>query len=509
MKTSQTRATLRCRISSETKTAGGFSGPRALGLASRARWLDLVFCCGLLAVLAGGCDRPREGCPVASSHSSRSDIVRALAFEAPGWDDELTARLDPHGWLNVAVTRRLVRLQEQHVDLLGQTDTSALLQAMRAQSIDTPARLCAARLLLRQNHAEAQAFVGSILERGSPQAVENAVAVLLFHVHQDRPGVWAWTQLETLVSQWPGFGDKVYRTPLVTDSYGMICATFGTKRRADAVPLLLEAFTRNPDRKDVPWALGEIGDTTAIPTLLGALVADSTRGAAPALRTWVADALIKLGAREAVPPLVAYLQEVSQWYTRDEGRLPDGGDVYAAVLALARLWDTQSGHEAIVPILQWWAAHDRSADRTRFAATLAARRIRGEDGCLVLAEMLARTDSIAVRRLIVREFAAQGDGKAIGPLLDAAKKEVSQQTPPKIGILQECVKALEDIGGPSAISALRELSEHPRSKQVQIRWRADPYPVGIPFPPLSARVSLHEAVDTILAKMGAASTSRE
>ena len=82
---------------------------------------------------------------------------------------------------------------------------------------------------------------------------------------------------------------------------------FGILKDRRAVPTLIPLL-RDPEvNYKVPWALGEIGDKSAIRPLIAALGDES-----PDMRVTTIRALEKLGAKEALPNLRALLQDNEQ-----------------------------------------------------------------------------------------------------------------------------------------------------------------------------------------------------
>ena len=81
----------------------------------------------------------------------------------------------------------------------------------------------------------------------------------------------------------------------------------GDLRDPRAIPLLAARLTDPAVRAIVPWALGRIGDTRAIASLLDALDQDD-----PTMRVLVIDALTTLHATEAVPRLTSLLNDERQ-----------------------------------------------------------------------------------------------------------------------------------------------------------------------------------------------------
>jgi HEAT repeat protein len=74
-----------------------------------------------------------------------------------------------------------------------------------------------------------------------------------------------------------------------------------------AVPILIPLLTDIQLKYLVPWALGEIGDKAADEALIARL-SDYD----PSIRVYVIQALVELGAKEALPSLSALLNDNEQ-----------------------------------------------------------------------------------------------------------------------------------------------------------------------------------------------------
>ena len=79
---------------------------------------------------------------------------------------------------------------------------------------------------------------------------------------------------------------------------------FGQLRDPQAVPILASLLKDPEVNSTVPWALGQIGDKRAIGPLLTALDDES-----PSMRVFAIYALETLDAKEAMPHLVALLDD--------------------------------------------------------------------------------------------------------------------------------------------------------------------------------------------------------
>ena len=78
----------------------------------------------------------------------------------------------------------------------------------------------------------------------------------------------------------------------------------GDLRDPRAIPILVPLLKDKEVNSIVPWALGQIGDTSAVGPLLDALDEDS-----PSMRVLAIYALEALNAKEAVPRLISLLDD--------------------------------------------------------------------------------------------------------------------------------------------------------------------------------------------------------
>jgi len=81
----------------------------------------------------------------------------------------------------------------------------------------------------------------------------------------------------------------------------------GNLKDRRAVPILIPLLIDIQLRYDVPWALGEIGDRAADQALIARLTDYD-----PSMRVFAIQALVKLGAKEALPNLRALLNDNEQ-----------------------------------------------------------------------------------------------------------------------------------------------------------------------------------------------------
>lgn len=81
----------------------------------------------------------------------------------------------------------------------------------------------------------------------------------------------------------------------------------GNLKDRRAVPILIPLLTDIQLKYDVPWALGEIGDRAADQALIARLTDYD-----PSMRVFVIQALVGLGAKEALPSLRALLNDNEQ-----------------------------------------------------------------------------------------------------------------------------------------------------------------------------------------------------
>jgi HEAT repeat protein len=183
-------------------------------------------------------------------------------------------------------------------------------------------------------------------------------------------------------------------------------------------------------RKAAAWALGMLGDLRAVEPLLTALQ-DPDR----IVREAAVGALGELGDFRATEPLIAVLRD-KDWYVR-----------LTAAQALGKL-----GNPRIVEILIATLGNDDRDER--LLAAVALREIADPRAVEPLIGTLQDKDG-AVRRAAVLALGRIGDSRAVEPLIDALQDQ-DKNTQAKLYVQEAAAVALEQIGTPKALNALRK-----------------------------------------------------
>jgi len=381
---------------------------------------------------------------------------------------------DSHG-VEVQVHLRLAAMcYRKQAYVPRPADVPVLMEAMRNEVLDMPARLCVARFLLELDSEEARTFVAQHLDSADNACLHNAAAVLIQYVGTDVSKTWGVDQMLRTLED-----DRLFRIPagarvseqeserrkthvvmrdkrpvppvptypaqkdLWSGALGRFCRSLGRMRCKRAVPVLINALARRPCLPEAALALGEIGDTAAVPILLETLEREEVyyrwhadegqwkiRQGTKIIRRAQATALGRLRCKAAVPILIEYLKKDPETDLADA--LGDIGDDRAD----KPLRDYLEGERS---------AHARSVVRC------ALLKIEVDDPKELLESLLAMLTEDKGPWVVVRELERLEDPRAVDPLLHLARTSSDQYQ------RLRCIKALGNIGGRKAIRGLVSL----------------------------------------------------
>ena len=199
------------------------------------------------------------------------------------------------------------------------------------------ARLCAAYFLSDEDK-EAREFLESHVASKNLRYRYNAAKAVEMYVSRDPSKTWGVNLLIQRLSDGSLDGGGVHSTPpgdypdgdasdIMGTPLDSICWDLGCMKEKKAVPALISALQRKPDIGGAAFALGEIGDTCAIPILITILKER------PGYRSRdVVRALGMLKAKDAVPVLVSRLGEPKR--TGDSFDIMETNDILEALLAI-------------------------------------------------------------------------------------------------------------------------------------------------------------------------------
>jgi HEAT repeat protein len=180
--------------------------------------------------------------------------------------------------------------------------------------------------------------------------------------------------------------------------------------------------------------LGEIGDTAAIPVLLGTLMTDDGE-----LRAGHVEALGKLGSREAVAPIAGALLRISE----GKGSFVDGTVLIRALRGIG-------GPDAAVALRRFLEGPEQY-DWLVTDARIALAEIESPDfGAALITMLYAETDERLHLRAI-GELRALADRRAVPALLDRARHS------PDGAVRGHAIITLGKLGGRQAIAGLVSL----------------------------------------------------
>jgi hypothetical protein len=226
---------------------------------------------------------------------------------------------------------------------------------------------------------------------------------------------------------------------------GMLKSVLGYSKSRKAVPMLIEMLKKGD--ADVATTLGEIGDPRAIPALIKSLEAagktlkySEEEGGLSEDFLGIAIALSQLKAREAVPPLLRYVEypEVIEKLEEigDPRVLPALREIVAAKGKIIR------DGKPVNPELE--------AERL-FAAKVALAHLDGDNEVACLAEMLDASALMSDhRREIVMRLGMREDPKAIPYLIKVIKTDSDHY------IISMAIWSLSDLKYKAAAKGLIE-----------------------------------------------------
>lgn len=383
---------------------------------------------------------------------------------------------DSHG-VEVQVHLRLAAMRfRKQAYVPRPADVPVLMEAMRNEVLDMPARLCVARFLLELDSEEARTFVAQHLDSADNACLHNAAAVLIQYVGTDVSKTWGVDQMLRALED-----DRLFRTPagarvsaqeserrkthvvmrdkrpvppdspylyraredVWSGAFDRFCRSLGRMRCKRAVPVLINALARRPHYPDAALALGEIGDTAAVPILLETLEQEEVyyrwhadegqweiRQGTKNIRLAQARALGRLRCKAAVPILIEYLKK-----DPEEDLVAALGDI---------------GDDRAVKLLRGYLEGEPSA-QTRSVLRCALLKIEVDDPKELAESLLAMLTEDKEPWVIVRELERLEDPRAVDPLLHLARTSSDQY------LRLRCIKALGNIGGRKAIRGLVSL----------------------------------------------------
>ena len=358
-------------------------------------------------------------------------------------------------------------------------DVPVLMEAMRSEVLDMPARLCVARFLLELDSEEARTFVAQHLDSADNACLRNAAAVLIQYVGTNVSKTWGVDQMLRVLED-----DRLFRIPagarvseqeserrkthvvmrdkrpvppvptyparedLRSAAFGRFCRSLGRMRCRRAVPVLIDALARRPYLLEAAFALGKIGDTAAVPILLETLEQEEVyyrwhedegqwkiRQGTKMIRPAQARALGRLRCKAAVPILIEYLKKD-----------PEEGGLVAALGDI--------GDDRAVKPLRGYLEGEPSA-LARSVVRCALLKIEVDDPKELAESLLAmlteEKEPVLPQTTIVRELERLEDPRAVDPLLHLARTSSDQY------LRLRCIKALGNIGGRKAIRGLVSL----------------------------------------------------
>jgi len=329
------------------------------------------------------------------------------------------------------INRRLTRLQQSGRGFTPTPrDAGELLLVMTNDKTDITGQACAASLLLDLDNDAARAFLHAKIIGKDLLARHNAVTAIIRHT--DRTSLDRWSNAELLESI---SDDRLLephakeirsgepyttsgREPTDAKTFERVCLCLGKHQAHNATEALIAAMRGLPHYRDIPRALGEMGDPKAIAPLIEAL-----RAAKDDQQPSIILALGQLRARAAVDPLVRLL--------------PDED----AIVSLAMIGDTR----AVAPL--------RNLEGTSAAARLALVRIESPGSAKALLDLLSREKEADAQLPIIGAIGETRDAVAVPVLVKLTHES------PSGAVRGWSIRALGAIGSNAAIDELIALFE--------------------------------------------------
>lgn len=346
------------------------------------------------------------------------------------------------------VSYRLADLAIYNKDIgyqFNKADAAAWKTLMTDKKASMYARLCAAYFLL-DDDKEARQFIEEQIKSENLRYRYNAAKIVEMYMDYDSTKTWA---VDLLIDQlykgtldgsgvkssptgeFPeGDRDDIMHTPI--DS---ICRDFGYMKEKKAVPALIKALERQPENGSIAGALGDIGDTSAIPILLKLL--KENKGDDLAFIGPLGD----LKCNEAIPILISKFENIKEEPTP----IGYGWETEVFLETFLKIGDKR----AIAPIEKY--LNEDHPDKIKKVARRILLQLKDEDPVKGLLALLEKeTDEFEISSLIYA-LSNYKDNRTIEILVDISMNS-------EYAMLRgNAINALGRIGNRNALFALADL----------------------------------------------------
>ncbi len=342
---------------------------------------------------------------------------------------------------------------------------------MRDTSASNYARQCGAFFLL-DTDADARRFLEKEMRNKDARRRFNAATMLSFFMKQcwrteahKSPPQWSINLAISLLADgsldriWiregivGGQGPEADSSDILGTPIWDLCSMLGSLKESKAVPALISVLERDPKNPTAAWALGEIGNPTAIPVLLHILKNGSGYDHSEVT------ALGKLKCKDAVPILTARLGHPKTTF----GDL-EIGETRIILEALRDIGEKV----AIDPIKEFIPLSDNSEK------TAVARRVLAQlelpDPVTALLELFRHERNEYEQSAIISDLADNMDERVIKELVAVSRTSES-------AFLRRC--AITELGTQKFPAAVRELAlllkvEFPNTLTAKWGWKGRP-----------------------------------
>ena len=276
-----------------------------------------LLCFFASAALLAGCGGSRT--PEAGSSSAKEKARPAASVQAA--IEVVSQPQGPFGNMGGIGPQTAARLVNLHNYSRGfsydfkPADRPAWKHLMQDEKAGIYARLCAAYFLLDDDQ-EAQALLRRTLASDNLRHRYNAAGVLSRYFEGDPKKTWCIELSIELLNNKSLDGSGVTSSPpagpgefpegdrddIMDTPIDLICDKLGSAKEPKAIDALIGVLERRPKTTGAAWGLAEIGDKRAVPVLVKILKEGTGDDQS------LVEALVKLKCRDAVPEILACLQ---------------------------------------------------------------------------------------------------------------------------------------------------------------------------------------------------------
>jgi hypothetical protein len=333
-----------------------------------------------------------------------------------------------------------------------EADKTAWKSLMLDEKKGMYASLCAAFMLL-DDDKEARIFVETQARSKNLRHRYNAAKVVEMYVGRDASQEWGVNLLIALLADGSLDGSGIKSSPggefpdgdrndVMHTPIDGICRDFGFMKLTKAVPSLIGVLERRPETGDAAFALGEIGDQTAIPILMKILRERAGREEITALG--------KLKCKEAVPILTGLLGKLDSPFS--------GSDdvILEAILAI--------GDERAVPSIKEYlkGAYPK---KSKAVAKRVLVQLTSKDPVADLLSLLRTEEYEPERSNIIDVLSKYKDERVIKEFANLAR------TSDSAFMRREAICSLRDIGNRDSLLVLASLLDVKFSKNFKkAKW---------------------------------------